>query len=180
MKISTKQVAQTGLLLAICIASQFFKNLSVYVTGPIVNAVIILAVLAVGLCSGLILSVLAPITSYFLSASPIIAAIPWVMPMIMLGNCILAICVWFFEKKLRFSIRLPIGLVTGAFLKAGFMTIAIVNILFSLFGNALNEKQMAMGRSMFSITQLVTALTGGLLAYCIFLPLQKFLKNENP
>ena len=93
MKITTKQVAQTGLLLAICIASQFFKNLSQYVTGPIVNTVIILAVLAVGLGSGIIISVIAPITAYIISASPIITAIPWVMPMIMIGNCLLAVCV---------------------------------------------------------------------------------------
>ncbi len=52
MKLSTRQLAQTALLLAICIASQFFKNLSVYITGPVVNTTIIIAVLAVGLWSG--------------------------------------------------------------------------------------------------------------------------------
>lgn len=179
MKITTKQVAQTGLLLAICIASQFFKNLSQYVTGPIVNTVIILAVLAVGLGSGVIISVIAPITAYIISASPIITAIPWVMPMIMIGNCLLAVCVWFFEKKLRFPGKLPAGLVAGSLLKAGFMTVSITCILFSLFGSALNEKQLVMGRSMFSLTQLVTALIGSLLAYLIWLPLKKYLKNEN-
>lgn len=179
MKITTKQVAQTGLLLAICIASQFFKNLSQYVTGPIVNTVIILAVLAVGLGSGLIISVIAPITAYIITASPIITAIPWVMPMIMIGNCLLAVCVWLFEKKLRFPGKLPAGLVVGSLLKAGFMAVTITGFLFSLFGSALNEKQLAMGRSMFSLTQLVTALIGSLLAYIIWLPLKKFLKSEN-
>lgn len=53
MKFTTRGLVQTGLLLAVCIASQFFKNLSVYLTGPIVNTTIILAVLAVGLWSGI-------------------------------------------------------------------------------------------------------------------------------
>ena len=101
------------------------------------------------------------------------------MPMIMIGNCLLAVCVWFFEKKLRFPGKLPAGLVAGSLLKAGFMTVSITCILFSLFGSALNEKQLVMGRSMFSLTQLVTALIGSLLAYLIWLPLKKYLKNEN-
>ena len=54
MKFTTRGLVQTGLLLAVCIASQFFKNLSVYLTGPIVNTTIILAVLAVGLWSGIL------------------------------------------------------------------------------------------------------------------------------
>ena len=76
MKITTKQLVQTALLLAICIASQYFKNLSVYITGPIVNLTIILAVLSVGLWSGLLLSIIAPVTAFFFTGSPILAAIP--------------------------------------------------------------------------------------------------------
>ena len=72
MKITTKQLVQTALLLAICIASQYFKNLSVYITGPIVNLTIILAVLSVGLWSGLLLSIIAPVTAFFFTGSPII------------------------------------------------------------------------------------------------------------
>ena len=114
MKITTKQLAQTGLLLALCIASQFFKNLSVYITGPIVNTIIIIAVLAVGLLSGLIISVIAPITAYLITASPIITAIPAVMPMIMIGNCILAIFVWLFDKKIKFKFSIPAGMIAVA------------------------------------------------------------------
>lgn len=45
MKIQTKQITVTAIMLAICIVSQFFKNLSVYITGPIINAALILTVL---------------------------------------------------------------------------------------------------------------------------------------
>lgn len=49
MKITTKQITTTAVLLAICIVSQFFKNTSVYITGPVINACLILAVLSVGI-----------------------------------------------------------------------------------------------------------------------------------
>ena len=44
MKITTKQITTTAILLARCIASQFLRNVSVYMTGPIINACLILAV----------------------------------------------------------------------------------------------------------------------------------------
>ena len=179
MKLTTNQIAQTGLLLALCIASQFFKNMSVYITGPIVNTIIIIAVLAVGLFSGLIISIIAPITAYLITASPIITAIPAVMPMIMIGNCILAVFVWLFQKKICFTGSIPIGMIVGSIVKSLFMALAIVNVLFSLFGSALNEKQLAMGKITFSTTQLITALIGCVMAYLIWLPLKKYLLKEN-
>ena len=42
MKLKTRQITVTAILLAICIVSQFFKNLNVYITGPIINAALIL------------------------------------------------------------------------------------------------------------------------------------------
>ena len=47
MKITTKQITTTAVLLAICIVSQFFKNTSVYITGPIINACLIIAALTI-------------------------------------------------------------------------------------------------------------------------------------
>lgn len=54
MKMKTRQITVTAIMLAICIASQFFKNLSVYITGPIINAALILTVLYAGLVCGII------------------------------------------------------------------------------------------------------------------------------
>ena len=45
MKIKTKQITVAAIMLAICLVSQFFKNLSVYITGPVINAALILTVL---------------------------------------------------------------------------------------------------------------------------------------
>ena len=41
MKISAKQAAFTAVLLTLAIVSQFLKNLSVYLTGPIINLILI-------------------------------------------------------------------------------------------------------------------------------------------
>ena len=73
MKLSARQIAVTAALLAICIVSQFFKNTSVFLTGPVINACIILAGLYAGLSCGLILSVITPVTAFFISGSPVIS-----------------------------------------------------------------------------------------------------------
>ena len=53
MKIKTKQITVTAIMLAICLVSQFFKNLSVYITGPIINAALILTALYAGMACGI-------------------------------------------------------------------------------------------------------------------------------
>lgn len=188
MKITTKQLVQTALLLAICIASQYFKNLSVYITGPIVNLTIILAVLSVGLWSGLLLSIIAPVTAFFFTGSPIMAAIPLMFPAVMAGNAVLAITVWYFQEKTSFKWRLPAGLVAGSVLKAIFMGVVIVLIILPIFGNNIASKLpklealpmvLATAKVTFSITQLTTALIGSALAYVIWMPLKKYLKAES-
>ncbi len=192
MKLSTRQLAQTALLLAICIASQFFKNLSVYITGPVVNTTIIIAVLAVGLWSGLFISVIAPVTAFFISGSPIMAAIPLMFPAVMGGNMILAVCTWYatryFQKKMKFIGSLPAGLIAGSVLKAAFMGIVIVLILLPAFGGNVAARLpkpealprvLATAKVTFSVTQLITSLTGSLLAYVIWMPLKKYLRAES-
>ena len=188
MKITTKQLVQTALLLAICIASQYFKNLSVYITGPIVNLTIILAVLSVGLWSGLLLSIIAPVTAFFFTGSPIMAAIPLMFPAVMAGNAVLAVTVWYFQKKTSFKWRLPAGLIAGSVLKAVFMGIVILLIILPIFGDNIASKLpkpealpmvLATAKVTFSVTQLTTALIGSVLAYLIWMPLKKYLKPEN-
>ena len=188
MKITTKQLVQTALLLAICIASQYFKNLSVYITGPIVNLTIILAVLSVGLWSRLLLSIIAPVTAFFFTGSPIMAAIPLMFPAVMAGNAVLAVTVWYFQKKTSFKWRLPAGLIAGSVLKAVFMGIVIVLIILPIFGDNIASKLpkpealpmvLATAKVTFSVTQLTTALIGSVLAYLIWMPLKKYLKTEN-
>lgn len=184
MKITTKQLVQTAVLLAICLVSQYFKNLSVYITGPIVNAVLIIATIGIGLGSGIILSIIAPITAFFFTGSPIMAGIPLMFPTIMIGNIIIVVVTYFFYKKCSFNGHLPVGLILGSAAKAAFMGLVIVMVLLPIFGDNIAvpaEKLpviLAVAKTTFSITQLITSLLGSVYAYIIWIPLKKVMQNE--
>ncbi len=186
MKITTRHLVQTAFLLAICIASQYFKNLSTYITGPIVNATIIIAILAVGLWSGILISIIAPVTAFFFTGSPIMAAIPLMFPVIMAGNAILAVSVWYFQEKTSFSFRLPAGLIAGSVIKSVFMGAVVILVILPLFGSNVAAKLpkpealpkvLATARVTFSLTQLITALIGSVLAWLVWIPLKKYLAS---
>ena len=74
--VNTKTITLTGVLLAICIVFQLFKGISPFISGPVVNAVIIIATAAVGLWSGTVIALISPIVAYFLGATPILQVIP--------------------------------------------------------------------------------------------------------
>ena len=175
MKISIKQITTTAILLAICILSQFLKNLSVYITGPIINTCLIIAVLSVGLGCAVILSIITPITAFLITGSPVMSAVPLIIPCIMLGNIILCICI----AKLKGrgmsgnKIMLPASMIIGAIAKAIVMGVLISVIVLP---NMLPEKflpKLGALQIQFSVTQLVTALIGSVLAYIIWIPLKK-------
>lgn len=113
MKLKTRQITVTAILLAICIGSQFFKNLSVYLTGPIINAALILAVIYAGPACGIILGIITPITSFFITGSPVMAAIPAMFSCIMIGNIILVGAVALLREKCGKTEGLPISIVIG-------------------------------------------------------------------
>lgn len=187
MKITTKQLAQTALLLALCILSQFFKNLSVYFTGPVINTILLIATIGIGMQSGLILAVITPITSFFITGSPILAAIPLMFPVIMVGNIILVMATNFFATKCNFKQHLAAGMIVGAVLKAVFMGVLSVFVVLPIFGSNLakwipDEAKMQgalnLAKITFSVTQLITGLLGSVLALIIWIPLKDYLKKE--
>lgn len=173
MKIKTKQITVTAIMLAICILSQFFKNLSVYITGPIINAALILTVVYAGMACGIILSIITPITSFFITGSPIMAAIPAMFPCIMIGNILLAVAVGLLRKKFGKTAGLPVSIVIGAVLKAVFMGILISFIILPAFLPAAMQKMMHALQIQFSLTQLITAIIGGVYAVIIAAVLNK-------
>ncbi|SHI13885.1 Protein of unknown function [Butyrivibrio fibrisolvens DSM 3071] len=180
MKITTKQIAVTGILLAICIVSQFFKNLSVFITGPIINACLIIAVLTAGLACGIILSIITPITAFIITGSPVMSAVPAMIPMVMLGNAILVVFVWLLYKKINNSInkdiRLCMGMIVGSVVKAAVMGLTISLWLLPTFlPQPMQEKMLPALQAQFSTVQLITALIGSALAFAIWLPLRKYL-----
>ena len=132
-KAIAKNVATAGALLAICILSQFLKNISVYITGPIINACLILAVITVGYEWAVILSVITPITAFIITGNPLISAVPIIMPCIMAGNVILVSLVSLFVKKKVTGKRFVYGMATGSILKSVFMGVTISYFLIPMF-----------------------------------------------
>lgn len=175
MKITTKQITVTAVLLAICIASQFFKNLSVYITGPVINACLLLAVLSVGTGCGIILSVLTPVTAFLIAGSPIMAAIPAIIPCIMLGNVLMVLGMSVVSKKKAGNVGLAAGMAAGSVLKALFMGVVISLLLIPQLIPAAMEAKLTVFQMTFSVTQLITALIGSVYAFIIWIPLKKVM-----
>lgn len=165
----TRQLTLTALLLALCIASQFLKNTSVYLTGPVINCILILATVFCGLWSAVALSLITPLTSWLITGSPLMSAIPMIVPCIMAGNVILAVSVWVSIRKSRRTQNLLLGTLLGAVFKAAFMGSTISLLLLPLLGptTGLPAPALAAARVTFSLTQLITALLGGVLAVLI-------------
>ena len=176
----------TAVLLAIILISQLFKATSQFITGPMVNTCIILAVLSSGLLSGIILSVISPVTSFIITGSPIMAAVPVIIPFIMIGNIILAVAVWFFTKGHDTKVSELIGFGIGSAVKAGFMAIFISYLILPLLMPApMKAKLLPTGitmlqtaQTMFSIFQLITALIGSAYAFILWIPLKKVLREN--
>lgn len=179
MKINTKQIAVTAIMLALSIiVIQFIKlplsvsGQSVGVSGALINLIIIIDTLYCGLLSGMLLAIIIPVLSFVLTASPIISAVPWILPCIMIGNAVMVLFVWFVRgKKLELNI-MPISLVAGSFAKAGVMSLLIVNWVLPHFGGNLPAKVMNMAKVTYSSTQLIAGLLGTFLA-CIVWPVLK-------
>ena len=172
MKLKTKQITVTAIMLAICIISQFFKNLSVYITGPVINAALILTAIYAGLACGIILSIITPITSFFITGMPVMAAVPALFPCIIIGNVIL-VMVALLRNKFGKTAGLPVSIGIGAILKALFMGF-LISLL--ILPNMLPVKMQPLLHALqlqFSVTQLITALIGGVYAVIIYAILQK-------
>lgn len=179
MKLKTKQVVLTGIFLGICIASQFLKNTSVYVTGSIINLVLLLTTGYCGVVCGIIISIITPVTSFIITGSPLISMVPAIMPAIMAGNIIYVLAFYFIKRiaydrykgaktELRRMAATLGGGAVGAVLKAGFMGVVIVKIILPLLGHNVPEKLMTVAKVQFSLVQLITAGIGCALATIIF------------
>lgn len=171
MKMKTRTITVTAIMVALCVVVQLFKNPgTIPVTGGLINLILIIDTLYCGLVSGIILSAVAPITSFIITQSPIIAAVPMILPCIMIGNIVIVIFAWAVRcKKLELNL-LPISLVAGSFAKWGVMTLLIVKWVLPTFGTNLAPKARAMAATTYSTTQLYAALVGTALA-CIIWPI---------
>ncbi|MCR5501744.1 MAG: ECF transporter S component [Lachnospiraceae bacterium] len=179
-----RQIAITAILLAVCIASQFFKNLSVYITGPIVNLCLILATMTAGLFWGIALSVITPVTAFLITGNPMMAAVPAVIPLIMLGNAVLVVMVHYLFRpaisggKPLVSVRAVIIAVLSCLAKGCFMGLTISLWLLPAFLPEKMQPKLPVFQMTFSVTQFVTAVIGFVYFHIVWMPVSKIIEGN--
>lgn len=160
----TKKIAIQGVMLAIMLVFQTMKGISVFITGPIVNVVLIAVTYYFGFGSGVIFSIIAPITSFFITPNPIMKAVPAIVAFIALGNIVLCLFINLLKKK-----NLALNLFLSSTFKGLFMTISISLILVSIaVGNGTLAPQLGeAAKKTFSLVQFVTAYIASFISYFV-------------
>ncbi|MGI6684536.1 MAG: ECF transporter S component [Bacillota bacterium] len=147
-------ITRTAVLLAIVLAVQSLR-LPSYITGPVVNAVLILATIFSSVISAVIIGCITPVVALFTGIIPP-AALPLV-PVIAAANITLAIVFYLIDKFNRYCAWLG-----AAAAKFGIFYLSL-NFLLGLIGVQVPAPMIAA----FQIPQLYTALAGGFLAIII-------------
>ena len=165
----------TAIFIALLIAAQAAAApLGQFVVGPLVNLILIVAVMFQGFASGLTVALLSPVFAKLLGIGPLWAIIPFVM----LGNAVL-IAIWYAVGKRQFANKhavRAVALVLAAGGKFAALYVGVVHIAVPLLLH-LPEPQATAVSSMFALPQLFTALIGGVLAMAV-LPVIEKLRKE--
>jgi hypothetical protein len=143
---------------------------NMFVTGSIVNLLLIVSVMACGLASGLAVAAISPVMAKFFGIGPLWSLIPFIA----VGNIVLVL-LWHFighQSVGRKYAAYIMALLCAAVSKFLVLYIGIVQIAVPVFLD-LPEQQAAVISKMFSIPQLVTALVGGTFAIILFPRLKK-------
>lgn len=162
-KSKTLWITYTAALIALLVVIQAvtagFGN--TIVTGTLVNAVLIIAVMTGGFWSGAVVALVSPVMAKLTGIGPLWSLIPFIAA----GNLAL-ITVWHFVCRRRGIPRYAgrIGaLIAAAVAKFLVLYLGIVKVMVPLLLK-LPEPQATVISGMFSVPQLVTALLGGIVA----------------
>ena len=104
------------------------------------------------------------------------AAIPAMFPCIMIGNIILVVCVGLLRKNAVKAAGFPVSIAIGRHTKGSFHGNKPLHfIILPAFLPAPMHKMLPVLQLQFSVTQLITAVIGGVYAVIIALCLKKLL-----
>jgi len=169
----TLKITTAGILYGIIIVMQLVKNISPFISGPVINACMMLAMIEIGLWWGVGFAIVVPITSIlfaFASPTTTLATTTYGLSVliIILGNLIFLLIGKIGSKqKLWLFILL---LVVGALLKWLFMWGSSELILKPVFADSLGTT-IAVVNKIFSTLQL----TSGLISVPIIVAVKKVL-----
>ncbi len=171
----TLWITRTAIFIALLIVLQAATAPlgNVFITGAIVNMLLIISVMTCGFASGFSVAVISPVIAKLIGIGPL-----WILiPFIAAGN-IMLVLLWHFvgnrKVKHRYAAYIA-ALITAAIAKFFVLYVGIVQIAVPLL-LGLPEQQAKVISNMFSFTQLITALSGGIIAVMILPSLKKAVR----
>lgn len=179
-------ITETAVMLALLVGLQALtKPMGQLVTGTCVNCVLAVAALYSGMSSGVTVALISPVCAYLLGIAPnFITVLP-----IMVGNvCYVALLRLICGKTGRPLWRQGVGLAAAAAVKFGVLYLLVVKVICGVAADALLGQKLGntvllappmlkMLPATFSWPQLMTALSGGVLALLITPMLRKALRR---
>lgn len=160
----TLWISRMGLLLALTLALQVV-GLPQPVTGPAVNAILLLSVLLVGWKSATGIGVITPLFALIRGQLPPVLA-PMV-PFIMLGNAVLVLsftALWRFRKIRSEMPRFVLGVGLAAILKTAWLWMAAVWTVPVILGKQIPHTVV----TAMTLPQFVTAVLGGMITWIAY------------
>lgn len=198
MKIHKKilWITETAIMLALLITLQWVGKVTIpvqltmqLVTGPCVNAVLVLTVLMVGMSSGIVVALISPVFAFLLGIAPNLITVP----AIMLGNvCYVVLFRLITGGQTKPLWKNAVALAAASVVKFTVLYLIVVKLICGPWApNLLGKFLPGMEKPllappmlaanalplMFSWPQLVTALVGGALALAIWPLIKKALKR---
>ena len=161
--VNVRAMAQFLALAGTATALPFFIHLQ-WVTGPIVNAILILTLFLVGIRSALVVCLIPSLMA--LSGGLLPAILAPVVPFIMIGNVILVLAIDYAtgrQRTLNDAKNYWLGVVVGAGLKFVFL-FASVNVIAKLL---IKQELAVKVAQMMSWPQFATAVAGGMIAWVV-------------
>jgi hypothetical protein len=182
-------ITETAVMLALLISLQWVGSFvpdqmtKQLITGTMVNCVLAVTALVAGLSSGITVALISPVCAFLFGIAPnFITVLP-----IMIGNCCyVALLSLIIGKTRKFGWQQPVALASAAVVKFGVLYLLVVKVICgvasgSLLGKKIGETVLLAPPmlkklpTMFAWPQLVTALTGGVIALAIVPVLRKAL-----
>lgn len=169
-------ITRTAIFIALIIVVQVVtKPAGQFVTGSLVNLILLVSVFTAGLASGITVAALSPVFAFFVGIGP---AFVHLVPVVALGNIVLVWLAYLLAGSEASTLRTAIGIAVGAVAKFLVLWVGIVQLLLPNIPG-IKEKQIQAMTAAFSWPQLVTALIGGAVCLCVLPVLKKALKTAN-
>jgi len=167
-KVEVKKLTQFLVLSATAVLLPFFIHLQA-LTGPIVNAILILVLFIVGIRAALVLALIPSLMA--LSGGLLPAILAPAVPFIMISNVIFIITIeWFYNYFKNPQSGYWSGVIIGGLLKFLFL-FASVGLISKLL---IKQELTAKVAQLMSWPQFVTAVIGGMLAWVVLKWLKRF------